>query len=402
MRFQERIQSVLRSPKLLCEILLQGHYDFTFDQMPISMRRMSRARRMNLIKSGTNLFYRRLRPWNMPLHMQVELTNYCNLRCPVCPTGSKTLSRRPMAMDTALIERLLNEAGPYLLTVALWGWGESLLHPNLSQILRAARNRDTAILLSTNGQNLDDPRVIEALIHFPPTFLIVAIDGLTDETNSEYRLGAKLDPVVSGVRRLAEIKREKGLKLPILHMRYLVMKHNQHELPQVEEFAAKNDFDFLTLRTLSIIDSESPDRSHGNYMPDLTEYRAYDYQEGMRVRRRDYICQQPFWFPSVFADGTVVACEQDYNAQLPMGVMKEGVSFSDIWFGKPAMRIRKIIRDRPKTPSFCRNCPFCDRPTTDASVQWHLLKPQISIPLAIEGNGGGRTKVSSDKGFRSS
>ena len=84
MRFQERIQSVLRSPKLLCEILLQGHYDFTFDQMPISMRRMSRARRMNLIKSGTNLFYRRLRPWNMPLHMQVELTNYCNLRCPVC------------------------------------------------------------------------------------------------------------------------------------------------------------------------------------------------------------------------------------------------------------------------------------------------------------------------------
>lgn len=347
------------------------------------MNRMSIAKRINLFKSGANLIYRRLTPWGMPLHMQFELTNFCNLRCPVCPTGIKALKRPPKAVDVELFDRVLDEVGPYLLTLSLWGWGEPLLHPRLRLILRSARRYQIATFLSTNGQNLNDDQVIEALIQEPPTYLIVAVDGLTDETNTRFRKGAKLAPILAGVRRIAQIKQKMGLRLPLLHMRYIVMKHNQHEMPHLIDFARRHHFDLLTIRTLSIIDVESTAQLHRELVPDMEEWRAYGYETDHRIERGDFICLQPFWFPTVFVDGTLVACEQDYNAQQAMGVISKDVSFSKLWRGKRASSIRRIIRETPQRLSFCRNCPYRDRETTDCSVQAHFLNPRIDYSRLV-------------------
>ncbi|HSB14284.1 MAG TPA: radical SAM protein, partial [Bryobacteraceae bacterium] len=243
MRSHERTRGLLRAPKLAWDVLVRGRYDFTYDQMPMTASRMAWAKRFNLFKAGANLLHQRLQPWSMPLHMQFELTNYCSLRCPVCPTGSKALDRRPQPIDVGLFERVMDEVGPHLLTASLWAWGEPLLHPRLKEILRAARKHDVITLLSTNGQSLNQDRILDALIQEPPDYLIVAFDGLTDGTNSQYRVGATLAPIRDGVRKLAELKRLRGLSTPLLNMRDIVMNHNQHEVPQLEEFARLHDFE---------------------------------------------------------------------------------------------------------------------------------------------------------------
>ena len=383
MRVHEQKSGLIRSPKLIWDILFSGCYDFVYDLMSIGTRKMSIWKRLNLLKAGSNFIYRRLKPLNMPLHMQFELTNFCNLKCPVCPTGLGALNRKPQVMDVDLFRRVIEEVGPYLLTASLWGWGEPLLHPHLSEILKAIGKYPVATFLSTNGQNLDDDRVIDALVNYPPTYLIIAIDGLTDETNSQYRVDAKLAPVLNGVQRLVEIKKQRAIEFPILHMRSIVMKHNQHELPYLQGFAEKHSFDLLTIRTLSIIDSEDPDTVHGGFVPDVSEFRAYDYHDDERVRRGDYICQEPFWFPTVFVDGTLVACEQDYNAQQPMGKIIQDTSFRDVWFGKQAKQVRGIIRDASETVSFCKNCPYSDRPVTDCSVKAIHVHPGVRDPVIV-------------------
>jgi len=383
MRLKERIHGLLRSPKLTWDVIFRGRYSFVYDQIPFAMNRMSMGKRLNLFKAGFNLVYRQLTPWNMPLHLQMELTNYCNLRCPVCPAGIRAIKRKPLSMDVDLFNRVIDDVGPYLLTVSLWAWGEPLLHPELHKILCSIRKHKIAILLSTNGQNLNEERVIEALTREPPTHLIVAIDGLTDETNTKFRVGAKLNPILSGIRRIAEIKQSRGQQLPILHMRFIVMKHNQHEVPQMIDFAKTNHFDLLTVRTLSIIDSESTDQTHRDFVPNKLEFRAYDYKNGTRFERKDFICQEPFWFPTVFADGTLVACEQDYNAQQSLGVISKKVSFRDLWFSRRAASIRKIIRDNPQSLSFCQNCPYRDRECTDVSIKAHFLNNKIDFPNLI-------------------
>jgi radical SAM protein with 4Fe4S-binding SPASM domain len=363
-----------RAPKVLKNIVFRGRYDFEYDLMPCHASNMPMAKRLNLMRAGLNLFYRNLQPWSWPINMQVELTNYCNLKCPVCPTGLGSLHRKPQAIDPSIFERLMDEVGHYLLTMTLFAWGEPLLHPELAYILRIVQNRGINTLLSTNGQNLNNDNVLKALIDYPPTYLIVALDGITDETNTRFRVGAKLDPALYGVRELSRMKREKGKEFPILHLRYIVMKHNEHELPELENFARRNHFNILTIRTLSIIDA--PDDQHNIMKPDDERFRAYEYSKGERVRRDDFSCQGAFIYPTVFADGTVCSCDQDWNASQPYGTLTKNNSFADIWWGKQAANIRKTIRKNLESFSFCRNCPYKDRPIHTCSIQYFDLQKQ--------------------------
>jgi len=333
---------------------------------------MPLRKRINLLRAAANLIYRRAHAWGWPLHTHIELTNYCNLKCLVCPTGIGAVTRKPMAFDPLILERLVRELGPYLLTASLWGWGEPLLHPQLPAILRTVYNRGFTTFLSTNGQNLDREDILQALIEYPPTYLIVCLDGITDETNSVFRVGAKLAPALAGVRSLARMKGRRSSNFPVLHLRYIVMKHNEHELPELPQFAKGNEFEMLTIRTLLSIDA--PDIAYEELLPKNERFRAYDYENDERVRRSDFICEKAFTFPVVFADGTVGACDQDYNAAQTYGSLADGSSFASIWWSERATEVRKTIRDKPDSFSACRNCPFRDRPVSTCSTQYFDLK----------------------------
>jgi MoaA/NifB/PqqE/SkfB family radical SAM enzyme len=387
MKKHERTRGIRRIPLLLWHLLRQGRYDFVYDQMPISLREMEWPKRLNLARSGLNMLHRRSRPRNMPLHMQFEFANYCNLRCPVCPTGSGELTRQKCAMEPQTFRGVMAEVSPYLLTTSLWCWGESLLHPALGEMLRIAADSGVVTFLSTNGQNLNSPSVIESIQAAPPTYLIVAIDGLTDETNSAFRRGARLEGTLNGVRRLAEWKKQSGVYLPILHMRFMVMKHNEHELGEAEQFACSHGFDMLTIRALSIVDSDRAVRIHPQLAPGTPEVSAYEYKQGQRVHRSDFICMQPFWFPSLLADGTVVLCEQDFNATSAIGQVGRDVAFKELWFSRRAAELRKRIRRHPESLSYCRNCPAWDRGLTDTSVSGLFFRPEISNPLILKKEG---------------
>ena len=339
----------------------------------MTVRNMSFAQRVNLLRAGCNLMFRRARPWNWPLNMQIELTSFCNLRCPVCPVGTGELSRGPIAIDLDLFDLLMKEVGPYLMTLSLWAWGEPLLHPQLEDILAIAQRRPFATLLSTNGQNLNQKRVLEAIQKFPPTYLIVATDGLTDATNSVYRKGAMLAPLLEGVQALAKWKKQTGSHLPVLHCRFLAMKHNEHELPALKQFADSHGFDMVSIRSLSIIGSS--EKAHKALLTESDRLRPYAYTNGERVHRDDFICQHAFAFPTVLADGTVIACDQDFNGTHAYGVFSSKRSFRRIWFSPEATAIRRIIRDDPNQFSFCSNCPYADRPISSCSLEAFQIRP---------------------------
>ena len=341
--------------------------------MPMAVRGLSWPARLNLLAAGGNLVHRRLRPWNWPLHMQIELTSFCELECPVCPTGIGALERSASALDPELFEQVLRDVGPHLLTLSLWAWGEPLLYKPLGRVLEIAGRYPLITLLSTNGQSLNTPRVQEALREHPPTYLIVAIDGLTDDTNSVYRKGARLAPALEGVRSLADWKQRTGARFPVLHCRFMAMRQNEHELPSLRRFATDTGFDMVSLRSLSIIDSAED--AHRNMVPVDELLRAYRYDRGQRLQRDDFVCQHAFSFPTLLADGTVVSCEQDFNGGQPYGVLKPGGSFRDIWLSSRASEVRRTIRDRPGELSFCRNCPYADRPISSCSFDSYAVRP---------------------------
>ena len=57
--------------------------------------------------------------WGYPFVMMVEPTNICNLRCPLCITGSKLMTRDDGMMTLERFKQLMDEMGPYLMHLTL-------------------------------------------------------------------------------------------------------------------------------------------------------------------------------------------------------------------------------------------------------------------------------------------
>jgi uncharacterized radical SAM superfamily Fe-S cluster-containing enzyme len=135
-----------------------------------------------------------------PEHMQhsclslIEVTDHCNLRCPICYADSGP--HRPGFRDMATIERMLdavvaNEGEPDVVQIS---GGEPTLHPQFFDILDAARRRPIRhLMVNTNGLRIaKEPEFVERLATYMPAFeLYLQFDSLRDEVHQELR-GAKL------------------------------------------------------------------------------------------------------------------------------------------------------------------------------------------------------------------
>jgi uncharacterized radical SAM superfamily Fe-S cluster-containing enzyme len=175
-----------------------------------------------------------------PEHMQhsclslVEITDHCNLRCPICYADSGP--HRPGYRDLATVERMLdavvaNEGEPDVVQIS---GGEPTLHPDFFAILDAARRRPIRhLMVNTNGLRIArDADFAARLKQYEPGFeLYLQFDSLRDEVHQELR-GAKLADVR---RRALERLNENDISTTLV---VTVKKGlNDHELGAIVEFA---------------------------------------------------------------------------------------------------------------------------------------------------------------------
>ena len=177
-----------------------------------------------------------------PEHMQhscltlVEVTDHCNLRCPICYADSGP--HRPGFRDLAVIERMLdaivaNEGEPDVVQIS---GGEPTLHPEFFAILDAAKARPIKHLMAnTNGLRIaKDAEFVERLAGYMPGFeLYLQFDSLRDEVHQELR-GAKLREI--RLRALEALNRH-GISTTLV---VTVKKGlNDGELGDIIDFALK-------------------------------------------------------------------------------------------------------------------------------------------------------------------
>jgi MoaA/NifB/PqqE/SkfB family radical SAM enzyme len=159
---------------------------------------------------------------------QIELTTRCPLRCRMCcREGHHGMPRKDMLLED--FQKIL----PYLReveSVVLEGWGESLLHPRLIEIIRLVRNEGARVGFVTSGMTLTDDYVSE-LVQAGTSFIGFSLAGATAETHDSIRVNSRLPKLLDHIRKFQEIKARLKTPLPRLHMVYLLLKNNIAELP---------------------------------------------------------------------------------------------------------------------------------------------------------------------------
>ncbi len=304
---------------------------------------------------GLSVLLRRPVVWGLPPVLMVEPTNVCNLKCPLCPTGAGTLKRPSAFLDSALYRRAVDELARDTFMLLLWNQGESFLHPEFLEMVRYADRAGLWTYASTNGHYLDRP---EELVRSGLGTLLVSVDGATPETYRAYRRSGDFELVIRGLKELTAAKRRLGSPTPVVHLQFIVMRHNEHEIPEIDRLARECGVDRLTLKTVQIYDDqdidvwlpEDPERRRYRIVGDGEGKRHFAMKHGVPNR-----CKRLWNQPVIHAGGEVTVCCFDKDSDYAMGNLARN-SFHEIWRAGNFQDFRRTVFRGRERFEMCRNC----------------------------------------------
>jgi radical SAM protein with 4Fe4S-binding SPASM domain len=167
----------------------------------------------------------------LPDEIQIEPIMGCNLKCPMCPVPDAPAAmngRTPVLMKLDTYRRILGQIADRPRFVLLTVFGEPLLHPQIVEFIRLAKNDRHHVALITNGTTLS-PEMADNLMDAGLNVLTISMDGLTKDTFESLRVRGSHDVVVGNLRALAAQNAERGYPLRI-EINYVVSKRNESEV----------------------------------------------------------------------------------------------------------------------------------------------------------------------------
>lgn len=277
---------------------------------------------------------RDLDPGDFPLHLDIEVTSLCNLRCPFCAT---TYSKKEIAnghMTAETFKRAIHEGTAYGLAACKFNFrGEPLLHKQLGDFVRYAKRAGVIdAFMNTNAVLLDEAKA-RMLIESGLDRLTVSFDSIDKATYEGYRVGACFEEVVVNVERLRRLRDEMGSKTPRIRVQAVMVP----EL--VDSFDAFVEFW-----------KERVDQVSYNDMLDNVPGR-------IPAVPSPWVCPFPYQRLMVMWDGTITTCYNDHYGKNAMGNVHD-VSLGEVWTGRLEPLRRAHIEGRAHELAACGECPL--------------------------------------------
>lgn len=317
-----------------------------------------------------------------PVHLQLEVTSACNLRCPMCLVSHRPgVSKRDGAMDWDTFTRCVDSL-PELDRVTLQGLGEPLLAPRLLDMVRYVKARGARVGFSSNAQLLTGRRSSE-LVEAGLDWLHVSCDAATPEAYRRIRRGGQLERVGDNLRALVRARETAGSALPWVRVVMVAMRSNAAELVDLVRLVADWGVDELRVQNLShtFDDTDPAGRYSGIREFTRRESWADDGDEhvramwasaeqvagdlGVRLRlpgteddedRAAPGCDLPWEMSYVTSTGVVQPCCMVMgDDRVSWGSVSAGSDLLQVWSSEPAQRFRDALAsDAP--PAVCTGC----------------------------------------------
>jgi radical SAM protein with 4Fe4S-binding SPASM domain len=291
--------------------------------------------------------------WGLPITVSFEPTTACNLRCPECPSGLRAFTRPTGNLREDFFRRTVDSLHRELVYLIFYFQGEPYINPSFLDMVSYAQRKGLYTITSTNGHFLSDDharRTVESGLDR----LIISVDGTTQETYAQYRKEGKLAVVLQGARNVVKWKRRLGSRSPHIIFQFLVVRPNEHQIPEIYRLAEEVGVDEVRLKTAQVYDYVN-----GNpLIPEDGRYSRYARQADgtWRVKNRLLNHCWKLWHACVITwDGRVVPCCFDKDARHRMGDLQE-TEFRRIWWGEPYRLFRQRLLAGRDRIDICTNC----------------------------------------------
>ncbi|GAB4093266.1 radical SAM/SPASM domain-containing protein [Flaviaesturariibacter terrae] len=292
--------------------------------------------------------------WGMPISISFEPTTSCNLRCPECPSGLRAFTRPTGMLKKDFFSETIDSLAPDLSYLVFYFQGEPFLNPDFLEMVRYASEKKIYTATSTNAHYLKDD-VARRTVESGLDRLIISIDGTTQETYQQYRVGGRLDKVLEGARNIVKWKKELKSKTPFLIFQFLVVRHNEHEVEDVKQLAKEIGVDDVWLKTAQVYDYEN---DPNGLIPQNGKYSRYrrntDGKMEFKGNNANH-CWRLWHDPVITWDGAVVPCCFDKDAQHRLGHLRQQ-PFAAIWRSGEYQRFRSEVLKSRQNIDICANC----------------------------------------------
>ncbi|MBE7559686.1 SPASM domain-containing protein [bacterium] len=297
------------------------------------------------------------RAYGRPVHILVEPTNYCNLGCEVCETGAGDLGRAQGFMTLENFNRILDKI-PSLNSMLFYFMGEPFLNRAAYDMIAAARARGIWVETCTNGDLVDPERLVACDLNL----VSFQIGGLVQETHKVYRVNSLLPRVIERMKAVRRLRDERGLVHPEINLGFIVMRHNEHEVPDVPAFAREVGADRFEIVKPCVRTIEQGRK----FLTQADEYWIYDrrkFEEGelIPLDKPKNWCGIIYHSMGINWNGDVVSCCRDPRGKYVLGnILKQPLN--EIWNGPKFRELRRMVATRQAEMDLCRLCSGYWRP----------------------------------------
>lgn len=375
------------------------------DQL-MQLKQWDKLRRINNAKIYYNHLMKKHTLDTMPNYLQLELTNYCNSRCIMCPHSYQgNVKAQHLTIDTFENTQVLL---PYIQVVALHGNGEPFMNPNLGKIIALFKQYDINVSTCTNLSIFNGK--LASMVNECFSDIRVSCDACTKEVYENIRLGLSFERFVQNLELLKE-----KCSVPHKVLSFVIMRQNISQISGMVEFAHRYGFDeviFSNMMPSAALDNDFdapvhygsavkyqlnlarhlaeihnikityPD-SYTDFEPNIVELNesflsTQDWKNKIRIIQKvlksmgssiidlknlkweelklssEGICNWIVERAYIDVEGNVCVC--CVNSTYCLGNINR-TPFDEIWNCETVQKIRKQFYDG-YFPDFCRNCQF--------------------------------------------
>jgi len=291
-----------------------------------------------------------------PYWLTIDPTNFCNLKCPFCPTGQNRKTRTRATLSLENFKSIINELGPYLIHIDFCNWGEPLLNKQIYEMIRIAKQYHIDTKVDSNLSQLSEQDA-EDLILSGLDKIIVSIDGATPETYSKYRVGGDFHRVMDNLKLLIKKKRQLNTIYPYIRWQFLVFRHNEHEIEQVQIIGRDLGIDVGI--TKAFIGNKDWIPLNNDYSHYQIKGINYECTSECLKTPQEAMCNWPWEAIVINPNGSVSPCCSVEDEKDDFGNIFQQ-SFIEIWNNQSFRVARRYIKDKKTVPNrnnnICINC----------------------------------------------
>lgn len=294
-----------------------------------------------------------------PLHVDLETTAKCNLRCPMCPgrhISNEEYSGRGH-MDLDLYKKLVDEcARHHVFSIRLSWRGEALVNPKFAEYVYYAKvvKKIPNVSFLTNGCLLKG-ELAEQLIEYGVNYISVSIDGMGN-MYEQIRHPIKFDTIYENLKAFKELKENKNTRKPVVRITTL--------WPAI----ARNPREFYE-KLIPVCDKIV-------YNP-LKDYSITEPQ------KEHFICQFPWERLFVAFNGDLQPCSNTKEGFV-IGNVAEN-SLEEIWHSSKMNELRRLhIHGKRREVFPCNQCSYgIDYSIVWKDRDWSDWDPKELLPKSI-------------------